>query len=175
MVRQLLTEYIITVNGEGAADGLARACVFILAALLTLSVLPAIIFACAEGASKGKTSSADDSNLYGAGCTAGCGGGCGAAHCTARCVARHPILHGSLMQQQANDNGQQTQNKQALHANSITLLQNLEFLNAAEQDVAVGLAAFILHRLSSYRRNLLSIFTIVTRIMQKPLLHSHGR
>lgn len=98
-----------------------------------------------------------------------------AAHCTARCVARHPILHGSLMQQQANDNGQQTQNKQALHANSITLLQNLEFLNAAEQDVAVGLAAFILHRLSSYRRNLLSIFTIVTRIMQKPLLHSHGR
>lgn len=66
-----------------------------------------------------------------------------AAHCTARCVARHPILHGSLMQQQANDNGQQTQNKQALHANSATLPQNLEFLNAAEQDVAVGLAAFI--------------------------------
>ena len=65
------------------------------------------------------------------------------AHCTARCIARHPILHGSLMQQQANDNGQQTQNKQALHANSATLLQNLEFLNAAEQDVAVGLAAFI--------------------------------
>lgn len=78
MVRQLLTEHIITVNGEGAANGLARACVFILAALLSLSLLSAIIFACAEGASKEKTSSADNSNFYGAGCTAGCSAGCGA-------------------------------------------------------------------------------------------------
>lgn len=78
MVRQLLRE-VNTVNGdEGGIAGGACVLFILAAALITLSLLAAVIFGCAEGASKDKTSSADDSNFYGAGCTAGCGAGCGA-------------------------------------------------------------------------------------------------
>ncbi|KAK8627855.1 hypothetical protein V6N13_135453 [Hibiscus sabdariffa] len=56
-------------------------CVFLVlwAALVTLSSISAMIFSCADGVSKEKTTSGD-SEFYGGGCTAGCGGaGCGAA------------------------------------------------------------------------------------------------
>ncbi|CAL0323953.1 unnamed protein product [Lupinus luteus] len=38
----------------------------------------AIIFSCADGVSKEKTSAADQESYYGAGCAAACGAGCGA-------------------------------------------------------------------------------------------------
>ncbi|KAJ1387730.1 hypothetical protein SESBI_39718 [Sesbania bispinosa] len=45
--------------------------------LVTLCIISAIIFSCADGISKEKTSAADP-EPYGAGCAAGCGAGCGA-------------------------------------------------------------------------------------------------
>ncbi|KAK8487372.1 hypothetical protein V6N11_021444 [Hibiscus sabdariffa] len=51
------------------------------AARVTLSLILAMIFSCADGVSKEKTTSSVDASVYGgAGCTASCGGaGCGAA------------------------------------------------------------------------------------------------
>ncbi|KAJ7954143.1 Membrane protein insertion efficiency factor like [Quillaja saponaria] len=47
------------------------------AALVTVSVFAAIIFSCADGASKDKESAANH-NTYGSACAAaGCGAGCG--------------------------------------------------------------------------------------------------
>ncbi|KAJ9140790.1 hypothetical protein P3X46_031394 [Hevea brasiliensis] len=46
------------------------------AALITLSILTAIIFSCAQGASKDKASAAH-TDTYGATCLAGCGADCG--------------------------------------------------------------------------------------------------
>ncbi|XP_059670959.1 uncharacterized protein LOC132316502 [Cornus florida] len=43
---------------------------------IILSLISAIIFSCAEGASRDKNSAGEPS-AYGAECTAGCGGGCG--------------------------------------------------------------------------------------------------
>lgn len=45
--------------------------------LVTFCIISTIIFSCADGASKEKTSAADQ-EPYGAGCSAGCGAGCGA-------------------------------------------------------------------------------------------------
>lgn len=59
-----------SVEGDGAL------LVFWLA-LLSLSLLSAIIFSYADGVSKEKASMAD-TEFYGGGCAAGCGGGCGA-------------------------------------------------------------------------------------------------
>ncbi|KAJ6387273.1 hypothetical protein OIU78_017063 [Salix suchowensis] len=65
---------VITVDGGGGVDG---SCLVLLwAVLLTLCLLSAIIFSCADGLSKGKTSEAD-STLYGGGCAAACGAACG--------------------------------------------------------------------------------------------------
>ncbi|KAE8676132.1 hypothetical protein F3Y22_tig00111621pilonHSYRG00032 [Hibiscus syriacus] len=48
------------------------------AVLVTLSSIWAMIFSCADGVSKEKTTS-DDTGFVGGGCAAGCGGsGCGA-------------------------------------------------------------------------------------------------
>ncbi|XP_021292422.1 uncharacterized protein LOC110422733 [Herrania umbratica] len=75
MVRELK---IITENGDGIG-GIGGACLLFWAALLTLSLISAIIFSCADGVSKDKSSSGD-TNFYGGGCAADCGGaGCGAA------------------------------------------------------------------------------------------------
>jgi len=46
--------------------------VLLRAVLLTLCLLSAIVFSCADGASKNKSSEAD-SAIYGGGCAAGCG------------------------------------------------------------------------------------------------------
>lgn len=45
--------------------------------LVSFCIISAIIFSCADGVSKEKTSAADP-EPYGAGCAAGCGAGCGA-------------------------------------------------------------------------------------------------
>lgn len=47
-------------------------------ALVTFSIMSAIIFTCSDGVSKDRTTSAADSELYGAGCAAPCGAACGA-------------------------------------------------------------------------------------------------
>ncbi|XVF09545.1 hypothetical protein REPUB_Repub07fG0103400 [Reevesia pubescens] len=65
--------------------GIGGAFLVFWAALLTLSLISAIIFSCADGVSKNKTTSGD-TNFYGGGCAAGCGAaGCGAAGCGAAC------------------------------------------------------------------------------------------
>ena len=45
------------------------------AALLIVSLISAIIFSCADGVSKDKTTSGD-TDFYGGGCAAGCGAAC---------------------------------------------------------------------------------------------------
>ncbi|KAK7271218.1 hypothetical protein RJT34_26934 [Clitoria ternatea] len=45
--------------------------------LVTICIMSAIVFSCADGVSK-ENSSAADQEPYGAGCSAGCGAGCGA-------------------------------------------------------------------------------------------------
>ncbi|KAK3225271.1 hypothetical protein Dsin_005133 [Dipteronia sinensis] len=73
MVRELKEVLMSSVNG----DGFGGVCVVLWIALLTLSLISTIIFSCAGGASKDKTSSADSNTYYGGGCGAGCGAGCG--------------------------------------------------------------------------------------------------
>lgn len=49
------------------------------AVLVTFCIIPAIVFSCADGVSKEKSATTNDTELYGgAGCAAGCGAGCGA-------------------------------------------------------------------------------------------------
>ncbi|PNT09599.1 hypothetical protein POPTR_012G054000v4 [Populus trichocarpa] len=73
MVRPL--KEVLAVVGSGG--GVHGSCLVLLwAVLLTLCLLSAIVFSCAEGVSKDKTSEAD-STLYGGGCAAGCGAACG--------------------------------------------------------------------------------------------------
>ncbi|KAF1886683.1 hypothetical protein Lal_00045918 [Lupinus albus] len=46
--------------------------------MISLCIISAIIFFCADGVSKQKNSAADPEPYYGAGCAAACGAGCGA-------------------------------------------------------------------------------------------------
>jgi len=46
------------------------------AVLVAFTLISVLIFSCAEGASRDKTSAAEP-GIYGGGCTAGCGAGCG--------------------------------------------------------------------------------------------------
>ncbi|XVE58814.1 hypothetical protein DITRI_Ditri04bG0199100 [Diplodiscus trichospermus] len=76
MVRELK---VITDQNGGGYGGIGVAFLVLWAALLTLSLISAIIFSCADGVSKDKPTSGD-SNYYGGQCAAACGGaGCGAA------------------------------------------------------------------------------------------------
>ncbi|GMJ09723.1 hypothetical protein HRI_004641500 [Hibiscus trionum] len=62
---------------DGGATGEDFSSVFLMlwAALVALSLITAIVFSCAGGASKDKASATHDT--YGSTCAAGCGGGCG--------------------------------------------------------------------------------------------------
>ncbi|KAF5734533.1 hypothetical protein HS088_TW15G00025 [Tripterygium wilfordii] len=53
-----------------------NACLVFWVFLLSLGVFSIIIFSCAQGGTKDKSSAAD-SDVYGAGCAAGCAAGCG--------------------------------------------------------------------------------------------------
>ena len=66
---------VVTGGGGGVGDGSlgGGACLVLWLALVALSLISAVIFSCADGASKDKTSD----GVYGAGCSAGCGAGCG--------------------------------------------------------------------------------------------------
>ena len=66
-------------SGGGVGGGAGGAFLLIFLGLLaTLCVLSAVIFSCADGVSKDKSSqSPADTELYGGGCAAGCGAGCG--------------------------------------------------------------------------------------------------
>ncbi|KAJ9676936.1 hypothetical protein PVL29_022100 [Vitis rotundifolia] len=68
---------VVTGGGGGGSDGLGGACLVFWLALVALSLISAVIFSCADGASKDKAS-ASDTGVYGAGCTAECGAACGA-------------------------------------------------------------------------------------------------
>lgn len=61
----------------GSGGGGGGLLVFWLGMLVTFCILSTIIFSCADGASKDKSSPADTAN-YGGGCAAGCAAGCGA-------------------------------------------------------------------------------------------------
>ncbi|KAJ9187263.1 hypothetical protein P3X46_002740 [Hevea brasiliensis] len=65
----------------GGSDGISSGCVVLVLwlGLLTLSILSAMIFSCAEGVPKENKSAEVDATLYGGGCGGGCGAGCGAA------------------------------------------------------------------------------------------------
>ncbi|XVF50544.1 hypothetical protein PTKIN_Ptkin04bG0109700 [Pterospermum kingtungense] len=76
MVREVK---VISDEDGGGYGGIGVTFLVFLAALLTLSLISAIIFSCADGVSKDKTTSGD-TNYYGGGCAADCGAaGCGAA------------------------------------------------------------------------------------------------
>ncbi|XP_041013510.1 uncharacterized protein LOC121256704 [Juglans microcarpa x Juglans regia] len=62
-------------NAESLSSSSSAVLIF-WGALVMLSLITAIIFACADGASKEKDSAAH-TNTYGTACAAGCGGGCG--------------------------------------------------------------------------------------------------
>ncbi|KAK8636670.1 hypothetical protein V6N13_124411 [Hibiscus sabdariffa] len=63
-------------QGVGVVDGGATSAFLVLwAALVALSLITAIVFSCAGGASKDKASTTHDT--YGSACAAGCGAGCG--------------------------------------------------------------------------------------------------
>lgn len=64
------------VNGE-IVGGFGGVCVVLWVILVTVSALSVMIFSCADGVPKEKSSSAD-SNYHGGGCAAGCGARCGA-------------------------------------------------------------------------------------------------
>ncbi|EXC25174.1 hypothetical protein L484_013262 [Morus notabilis] len=51
--------------------------VFVLGLLVTLCIVSTVIFSCADGVSKEKSSSADTELYGGGGCAAGCGAACG--------------------------------------------------------------------------------------------------
>jgi hypothetical protein len=63
-------------GGGGNGESLSSIVFIFWGALVMLSLVTAIIFGCADGASKDKTS-ANHTDSYGAACAA-CGGGCGA-------------------------------------------------------------------------------------------------
>ena len=70
--------FFIDQDGSGSG-GIGGVFLVFWAALLIVSLISAIIFSCADGVSKDKTTSGD-TDFYGGGCAAGCGGaGCGAA------------------------------------------------------------------------------------------------
>lgn len=75
MVRQW--KEATTVGGDG--DGISYSCLMLVlwVGLLTLSIVSAIIFSCAQGMSKENKSAEVDETLYGGGCGAGCGAACG--------------------------------------------------------------------------------------------------
>lgn len=73
MVR-LLRGAATGVPGSGFGAGLLA---YLWFALLSVCIISAIVFSCADGVPKEKTSTAD-TELYGGGCAAGCGAGCGA-------------------------------------------------------------------------------------------------
>ena len=66
---------------DGGIGDISHVWLIFWVALVTISLISVIIFSCADGVSKDKTSTGD-TNLYGGGCAAGCGtvcgGGCGA-------------------------------------------------------------------------------------------------
>ncbi|KAE8124889.1 hypothetical protein FH972_019734 [Carpinus fangiana] len=74
MVRELSTEAIIL---DGGVGDIGHACLLFWLALVSISLISVIIFSCADGVSKEKTSAAD-TGYYGGGCAAGCGTACGA-------------------------------------------------------------------------------------------------
>lgn len=73
MVRELREVKIVDSNIGFYGNGYA----IWLMVLVTFCIIPAIIFSCADGVSKEKSSAADQ-EPYGAACGAACGAGCGA-------------------------------------------------------------------------------------------------
>ena len=61
----------------GGHQGFGNAVILFWVALITLSLMSAIIFSCSDGASKDKASATQTDGYQGTGCTA-CGGACGA-------------------------------------------------------------------------------------------------
>ena len=76
MVREYWRE-VVPRDASGNGESLSSEVVFIIwGALVMLSLITAVIFSCADGASKDKAS-ATHNDGYGAACAAGCGGACG--------------------------------------------------------------------------------------------------
>ncbi|GMP33005.1 hypothetical protein CsSME_00006515 [Camellia sinensis var. sinensis] len=70
----MVREWKEVIAGDGGGGG--GACLVFWVVLVTFSLISVLIFSCADGASRDKTSAAD-SSVYGGGCEAGCGAGCG--------------------------------------------------------------------------------------------------
>ena len=76
MVREYWRE-VVPRDASGNGESLSSEVIFIIwGALVMLSLITAVIFSCADGASKDKAS-ATHNDGYGAACAAGCGGACG--------------------------------------------------------------------------------------------------
>ncbi|KAL4348675.1 hypothetical protein GQ457_17G013170 [Hibiscus cannabinus] len=74
MVR-LLNQGVGVVDGGASSEDFSSVFLVLWAALVALSLITAIVFSCAGGASKDKASTTHDT--YGSACAAGCGAGCG--------------------------------------------------------------------------------------------------
>lgn len=75
MVRELK---VISAQYGGGNGGIGVIFLVFWAALLTLSLILAIILSCADGVSKDKTTTSGDTSFCGGECAAGCGAACGA-------------------------------------------------------------------------------------------------
>ncbi|KAE9453912.1 hypothetical protein RHGRI_034661 [Rhododendron griersonianum] len=71
MVREM--KEVITWDGGSVSE----AYLVLWSVLVTFTLVWVLIFSCAEGASKDKTSAADSSQVYGSACAAECGAACG--------------------------------------------------------------------------------------------------
>ncbi|KAJ0038507.1 hypothetical protein Pint_22087 [Pistacia integerrima] len=71
-------EMMIRGEGGGSSEGLSlsNAVLFFCAVIVTLSVISAVIFSCAGGASKDEASNSH-AEAYSSTCVAGCGAACG--------------------------------------------------------------------------------------------------
>lgn len=70
------SENIGVIDGGGGRSYLTIFLIWL--GLMSLCMMASSILSCADGVSKEKTCSADDSTIYSAGCAAGCGAACGA-------------------------------------------------------------------------------------------------
>lgn len=63
--------------GEGGGERLSGLVLVLWGALVSMALIWAVVLACADGASKEKSSAGQTDNYGGTACGAGCGGGCG--------------------------------------------------------------------------------------------------
>ncbi|RXH77275.1 hypothetical protein DVH24_023549 [Malus domestica] len=123
---------MVRVWGEiGTTDGGGANWLVLWAAFLSLCIFSTVVFSCAGGVAKEKTTATDTEYCGGGGCAAGCGAACAdpQSQCLTCCATCDPTLHGTLMQRQTTVKGQEMHSKQALQRNSMAFLPISPFVH----------------------------------------------